>query len=189
MLSIRQVIHTPLVKSTCRLLIWAPHQYVQLLYVTWDMGIAFILVCLYTMHAPRWCPRWSTLLAIQIAASGCGEISRCGSYKRRDSPIPIHSPPQFHILFSNPFPASRDGHHHLLPRWNRHLLRRVCHGHNRCHCGLSRMRHLWCAYYPSPSSWALLTRGAQRSLAFSRALWTVYVIVFVAGKLPCGFWR
>jgi hypothetical protein len=38
----------------------------------------------------------------------------------------------------------------------------------------------------------LLTRGAQRSLAFSRALWTVYVIAFVAGKLSCGFgpvWR
>jgi hypothetical protein len=33
----------------------------------------------------------------------------------------------------------------------------------------------------------LLTRGAQRSLAFSRALWTAYVIVFVAGKLSCGF--
>jgi hypothetical protein len=37
-----------------------------------------------------------------------------------------------------------------------------------------------------------LTRGAQQSLAFSRALWTAYVIAFVAGKLSCGFgpvWR
>jgi hypothetical protein len=34
---------------------------------------------------------------------------------------------------------------------------------------------------------SLLTRGAQQSLAFSRALWTAYVTVFVVGKPSCGF--
>jgi hypothetical protein len=43
------------------------------------------------------------------------------------------------------------------------------------------------APYPSPSSWALLMRAAQRSLDFSRALRTAYVIFSVAGKLLCGF--
>lgn len=33
----------------------------------------------------------------------------------------------------------------------------------------------------------LLTGGAQRSLDFSRAFLTVYVISFVAGKRSCGF--
>lgn len=33
----------------------------------------------------------------------------------------------------------------------------------------------------------LLTGGAQRSLGFSRAFLTVFVISFVAGKLSCGF--
>lgn len=76
-----------------------------LLYVTWDLRQEQPLVRLYMtlfrgVHGGAHCslPKYPYL--------GCGKIAPSGSYKRRDGPIPINTPPpQFHIFFLKSTPG------------------------------------------------------------------------------------
>ena len=67
-------------------------QYTRLLYVTWDMGMASSFAFIY---APRWCPRWGSLLVAQIATSGMRRDRWRADHIKdvmADGPIPIYSP-------------------------------------------------------------------------------------------------